>query len=286
LTKSPKVVAPEPRNDNRGDAPNGANEKNPKPTIAEAILMGLRFYSRLPTGELGHDRFDFAAMVRPLAISSLIIGTGPAFALLLFVVLGTPPLFSATIAVGLSALITGAMAEDAFADAMDGLFGGQTIERRLEIMHDSRHGTYGTLGIVIPFALRVFCLASLVAKWPVAAPLIWLGASIIARSGATWLAHQLPPARADGISANAGSLPTMACYIGIGLAVTFSFVLMVPFVGLMRWLAALIISAIALFLWRQLLAKLLGGQTGDTIGAAQLLLEIAILSTFMFGMMH
>jgi adenosylcobinamide-GDP ribazoletransferase len=280
LTKSGKVSAPAPRNDNRGDAP----QDQAKTYLVGAILMGLRFYSRLPTGENGHERFDFAAMVRPLAIPSLIIGAGPAFALVLLVVLGAPPFFAAATALGLSAIVTGAMAEDAFADAMDGLFGGQTIERRLEIMHDSRHGTYGTLGIVIPFALRAFSLGALVAAAPVAAAAIWLGATVLSRSGATWIAHQLPPARADGISANAGKLSTNSCYIGIGFAVIASFMLMVPLGGLGRWLVAIAVATIALVLWRQLLVKLIGGQTGDTIGAAQLLLEIAILSSFMFGM--
>jgi len=280
LTKSPKVAAPEPRNDNRGDAP---PEKS-NTSIADAILMGLRFYSRLPTGQHGHDKFDFPAMVRPLAIPSLIIGAVPAFVLLLLSVFGTPPLFAAAIAVGLSALITGAMAEDAFADAMDGLFGGQTIQQKLDIMHDSRHGTYGTLGIIIPFMLRVTCLGAMTAVAPVAAAAIWLGAGVLARSGSTWIAHQLPPARADGISAKAGSLPALSCYIGIGLAVAISFVLMVPLGGLGRWIVGLAFAAIAIILWRRLLVKMIGGQTGDTIGGAQLLLEIAILSSFMVGM--
>lgn len=280
LTKSPKVSAPEPRNDNRGDG----SQDQAKTNVVDAILMGLRFYSRLPTGETGHDRFDFAAMVRPLAFPSLVIGAGPAFALLFLTVFGMPPLFAATIALGLWAVITGAMAEDAFADAMDGLFGGQTVARKLEIMHDSRHGTYGTLGIVIPFALRVFCLGALAAAAPLAAAAIWLGSTVLARSGATWIAHQLPPARADGISAQAGSLPARSCYFGIGLAVFVSFFLMVPLGGLGRWIVGIAFATIALILWRQLLVKIIGGQTGDTIGAAQLILEIAILSSFMFGM--
>lgn len=279
LTKSGKTSAQKPRNDNRGDAPQDQTKTN----LVVAMLMGLRFYSRLPAGDYGHDKFDFAAMVRPLAFPSLIIGAGPAFVLLLLCVLGVPAYFAAAFAVGLSAIVTGAMAEDAFADAMDGLFGGQTLERKLEIMHDSRHGTYGVLGIVTPFALRVFSLGALATVAPVAAAAIWLGAGVLARSGATWIAQQLPPARADGISANAGSLETKSCYIGIALAVAVSFLLMVPLGGLGRWLIALIFASVALFLWRLLLGKMLGGQTGDTIGAAQLLLEIAILSSFMLS---
>ncbi|MGJ8528386.1 adenosylcobinamide-GDP ribazoletransferase [Maritalea sp.] len=278
--KPAKTTAQSPTNDNSDDGTLPPKRAN----MVEAIIMGLRFYSRLPTGNQNHHEFNFAAMVRPLALPSLIIGVGPAFILLMLTVFGASPLFAAAVAVALSAIITGAMAEDAFADAMDGLFGGQTIEQKLEIMHDSRHGTYGTLGIVIPFVLRMICLGTLVAVAPIAGVAIWLASGVLARSGATWIAQQLPPARADGLSANAGILPARACYFGIALSIAVSFALMVPFVGLGRWIIALLVSAIVLVLWRQMLVRLIGGQTGDTIGAAQLILEIAILSSFIFGM--
>ncbi len=279
-TKPSKARGHQPTNDNGDSIPPVPKRTN----LADAIIMGLRFYSRLPTGDKNHHEFDFEAMVRPLAVPSLIIGIAPAFTLLMLTVFGASPLFAAAIAVALSAIITGAMAEDAFGDTMDGLFGGQSVEQKLEIMHDSRHGTYGTLGIVIPFALRVICLGTLVAVAPIAGVAIWLASGVLARSGATWIAHQLPPARADGLSADAGRLPAQACYLGIILSVVISFLLMMPFVGLGRWTIALFVSAIVLVLWRQLLVRLIGGQTGDTIGGAQLVLEIAILSSFMFGM--
>jgi len=279
LTKSQLTRGKTATNDNSG----ASEPKAPSTNLPDAILMGLRFYSRLPTGDTPHKTFDFKAMVRPLPFASLIIGVAPAFVLLMLSVLGTPALFAATIGVALMAIVTGAMAEDAFGDAMDGLFGGQTLERKLEIMHDSRHGTYGVLGIVAPFVLRVACLSALVAASPLAAAAIWLATTVLARSGATWIAVTLPPARADGLSASAGTLPAVAFYIGMGLALAISFVLIVPFSNIGNWILAVGFGAAVLILWRQFLQKMLGGQTGDTIGAAQLLLEIAILSSFMFG---
>ncbi len=112
--------------------------------------MGLRFYSRLPTGESPHLPLNFGKMVHFLPISSLIIGVFPALTILLLGAFGVQSLFIATVAIAMSAVITGAMAEDAFGDAMDGLFGGHDVARRLEIMKDSRHGTYGVLGLLRP----------------------------------------------------------------------------------------------------------------------------------------
>ena len=249
--------------------------------FAGALLMGISFYSRLPTGELDHSKFDFATMVRPLAFVSLIVGIVPAMVLLILSAIGLSPLFAAVVSVGLSAILTGAMAEDALADAMDGLFGGKTIAQKLEIMYDSRHGTYGVLGIVIPFTLRIFALATMAAISPVAAASVWLASSVLARSIATLIAAQLPPARADGVSAGAGQLPLPAASIGIALALAISFLFCVPFVGFFRWLITLIVIFFVFEGCKALMVKLIKGQTGDTIGATQLTLEIAILSSFM-----
>lgn len=279
LTKSRNVSPPDPTNDNG----NADLSRSPLDLMHDGIMMGLSFYSRLPVGTDAHSKFDFAAMVRPLAFASLTIGIIPVAFLLVLSLFGPSPLFAAIVAVAVSAIVTGAMAEDAFADAMDGLFGGQTLERKLEIMHDSRHGTYGVLGIVAPFTLRVVILATLATQNPIAAAALWLSASVLARSGATYIAYALPAARKDGISAGAGILPRTACFIGIGLAIAISIILCVPFGGIIPWLIALLVGAGTLFGCKALLKRMLGGQTGDTIGATQLTLEIAILSSFMLS---
>lgn len=280
MTKSQNVSPPNPINDNHDQEP---SKDNLMDKMHDGVMMGLSFYSRLPVGAENHTKFDFATMVRPLAFASLTIGFAPALILLLLSIFGPSPLFAAAVAVSLSAIITGAMAEDAFGDAMDGLFGGHSLERKLEIMHDSRHGTYGVLGIVAPFSLRVIMLATLAAHNPLAAAALWLGTSVLARSGATYIAHALPAARKDGISAEAGMLPGNAFYVGAGLAIAISIILCVPFGGLLPWLVALLVGGGTLLLCKALLKHLLGGQTGDTIGATQLTLEIAILSSFMLS---
>ena len=158
--------------------------------------MGLRFYSRLPTGSRPHLKPDLSRIALALPFTSLVIALGPAALLLCLEWLAVPHYFAAALAVAAQVIVTGAMAEDALADAADGLFGGHTAERRLEIMKDSRHGTFGVVAIVLLIALRITAVGSV--AHPLAAAGIFVAASLMARSGALWLTIALPPARAEG----------------------------------------------------------------------------------------
>ncbi len=65
-----------------------------------------------------------------------------------------PPLPAAALAVAATVVVTGGLHEDGLADVADGFGGGATRERKLEIMHDSRIGTYGVCALILSFLLR------------------------------------------------------------------------------------------------------------------------------------
>src|SRR5690554_5047966 len=159
--------------------------------LFEDVVMALRFFSRLPTGDSPHRTPDIARMALALPFASLLIGLGPALLLVALAAAGLPPLLAATLAVAAAVLAGGAMAEDALADSADGLFGGGTPERRLEIMKDSRHGSYGVAALCLFIVLRVVGIGSVAAINPLAAGAIWLAAGVTARTGALWLASAL-----------------------------------------------------------------------------------------------
>ena len=71
-----------------------------------------------------------------------------------------PPL-AAVLAIAAAVLITGAMHEDGLADTADGIGGGPSVERALEIMRDSRIGVYGVLALILVVSAKIFALASL-----------------------------------------------------------------------------------------------------------------------------
>jgi adenosylcobinamide-GDP ribazoletransferase len=247
--------------------------------LTDDLLMGVRFYSRLPTGGAPHTRPNLSRMALALPFTSLVIGIGPAILLMGLEWLSVPHFFAAAAAIACLVVVTGAMAEDALADAADGLFGGRTIEQRLDIMKDSRHGTYGVCAIVLLLLLRVTAIGSL--GNPLAAAGLLLASSVMARSGALWLTVALPPARIGGAAATAGQVSRQTFGIGAVFMVVLSFVLAGFVVGILGLVATYGLAVLVVWGWVTLCRRMIGGQTGDLIGALQALIEIAALSGFM-----
>ncbi|WP_158626007.1 adenosylcobinamide-GDP ribazoletransferase [Arsenicitalea aurantiaca] len=263
----------------------GNDNAEPAPGIrlGDDVLMALRFFSRLPTGSRAHEKPDLGRMARALGFASLVIGLVPALSVFGLGLLGLPPFFAAAFAAGIAIIVTGAMGEDGLADAADGLFGGITPARRLEIMKDSRHGSYGVAAMVILLLLRVSALAALLTISPLAAALGWLSAMVLARSGALTLPLVLAPARADGAAATAGRLRIRDFAIGAVFSLIIGFILAAPVVGLLGLGLALALMGLACYGWIALCRRLVGGQTGDLTGALQSILEIAALSAFILS---
>ena len=249
--------------------------------LKDDFIMALRFFSRLPTGSSPHQQPNMGRIAMALPLASIAIGIGPALLLIGGTLIGLPSYFAAALAVGAMVIASGAMADDALADAMDGLFGGHSVERRLEIMKDSRHGTYGVAALCLFILLRVMALGAMAAINPLAAGAIWLAASIVGRTGAMWLAVALPPARADGASATAGKLSGQSFAVGAVFAAILLFVLGGPATSLVGLGFALLLALGVIAGWTALCRRLVGGQTGDLIGALGALVEIAVLTALL-----
>lgn len=249
-------------------------------SLAKDFLMGLRFFSRLPTGSGEHEAPDFNRMAPALGLVSIAIAMGPAVLVLLLAWLEVPLLLAVVIGIAALALVTGAMTEDALADGFDGLWGGHDRERRLEIMHDSRHGTYGVLTIVVFFAARMSVLVALYVAEPVGAIAVWVAAQVLARQAALWLPLKLPPARQDGAGYSAGLMSGRMFWIGMTIALVIGGLGILPFAGIFGTLAGLVVGGMVVAGWTHLCAKKVGGFTGDLTGALNGLVEIVLLTTF------
>ncbi|GLQ55122.1 adenosylcobinamide-GDP ribazoletransferase [Devosia nitrariae] len=245
------------------------------------MIMALRFFSRLPTGDSPHEVPVLDRMALALPFASLVIGIGPALLLVFGLLLGLPAYFAAVLAVAAMVLATGAMAEDAIADSMDGLFGGGTRERRLEIMKDSRHGTYGVAALCLFILLRVTALGAIGGGNPLAAGGLWLAAGVLGRSAALWLPVMLPAARQTGAGATAGEVGWRSFSVGALFAAILAVVLAGPFAGYLGVLAALALLVAAVVGWTVICRRLVGGQTGDLTGGLTALCEIAALTAFL-----
>lgn len=252
-----------------------------------ATAICIRFYSRLPVPALPgesdiHAPPDFRLVPRALPFAALAIALPAALALSGAGAAGLGGLLSATLAVAFLAVTTGALHEDGLADAADGLFGGSTPERRLDIMKDSRLGSYGAMAIALALLLRVAALAVILDRTgPPAATGVFLIAALVSRLSGVHLLAMVEPARANGASAAVGR-PTMrtallAYAIGCALSLLLNETLGLPPWGLPLGLA---LAAANSFLVRRLCRRLIGGQTGDIAGATQQLDEIAIYLGF------
>lgn len=260
-----------------GGAPDQREEPPvPRPSLLGDLIEALRFFSRLPTGSRPWLNPDLDRIARVLPFASLIIAIGPAIVLMAATALGLPPYYAAALGVALMIIVTGAMADDALADAADGLFGGATPERRLEIMKDSRHGTYGVAALVLSIAFRVIALGEIAATKPASAAALWIGIAVLSRSASLWLPVALPAARKDGASATAGRVSGSALAIGGGIAAAIFSLLVGAFVGPIAAGVGLILAAATARLWQSTCRRLVSGQTGDLIGALQALIEIAL----------
>ncbi|WP_158966622.1 adenosylcobinamide-GDP ribazoletransferase [Chachezhania sediminis] len=185
--------------------------------------------------------------------------------------LGLMPTVAAGLALGVMILLTGAMHEDGLADSADGLFGGWTRDRRLEIMKDSRIGAYGVIALILGLGLRWSLLSTLL--FAGIGPL--LAAAMLSRSALPWLMHVLPSARAQGLAQSVGRPGRGPALAGSAIALLLSGLL----IGLPA-LAAGLATALTASVVARMAMKRIGGQTGDILGATQVLTEIACLLTF------
>ena len=271
----------EPRLEPAGGEADGRQAPGATGGLFADMIMALRFFSRLPTGDSPHEAPVLDRMALALPFASLVIGIGPALLMVFGLLLGLPAYFAAALAVAATVLATGAMAEDAVADSMDGLFGGGTRERRLEIMKDSRHGTYGVAALCLFILLRITALGAIGGGNPLAAGGLWLAAGVLGRSAALWLPVVLPAARQSGAGATAGEVGWRSFSVGMLFAAILAVVLAGPFAGYLGVLAAFALLVAVAIGWTALCRRLVGGQTGDLTGGLTALGEIAALTAFL-----
>ena len=148
------------------------------------LKIGLIFLTRLPLKHAGEiSGRDLARATRVNPVVGAIIGAVGAAAFWTASALGLPALLCGLLAVAATILLTGAFHEDGLADVADGFGGGWQREQKLEIMRDSRVGTYGATALILTVALRSAALAAL-ATPELAGPAL-IAAHAVARSART-----------------------------------------------------------------------------------------------------
>jgi adenosylcobinamide-GDP ribazoletransferase len=235
-------------------------------------LYAVQFLTRVPVPDwVGHTPEMLSRSVRYYPLVGGLIGLlgGGVFAAASLLL---DPLPAAVLAITSTVLVTGAFHEDGLADTWDGVGGGLTRERALEIMRDSRIGTYGGVALLLSVLLRVTALAMLA---PLAGLLAMIAAHTLARLMVVLAIRHERYARADGLGKPvAEGVDDRDCIVA-GLTT-----LAICAVAGWASLLALLLAASAAWWMLLVLVRKVGGYTGDGLGAIEQTAEVGALLAF------
>ena len=260
------------------------------------FLSAVQFFTRVPVPSwVGHtpDKLNAAARYFPLV--------GTLVAMLVSAVLWAssailPLSIALLLSMAFGIFITGAFHEDGLTDYADGMGGGFTKTRVLEIMKDSRIGAYGAITIAITLCLKYQAVMEIVTRASLlTACLLLIVAHTLSRFAAFCIMAVLPYVREDETSRAKPVVQSLsASSISVVLVYTLIVVVLVgivllQIVGLNQLVALRVGAYSAVFLlltWGYMVWRLkvrLQGYTGDCLGATQQLCKVAIYIGFVAG---
>ncbi|GAA3995336.1 adenosylcobinamide-GDP ribazoletransferase [Comamonas faecalis] len=248
-------------------------------------LLAVQFFTRLPvTGRLAAWVGYSPALLN--AASAHFPGVGwpvAAVACAVYAPLwwalgsgGFAPLAAAALATATTLLATGGFHEDGLADTADGLGGGYTRERVLEIMKDSRIGAFGAMALVLALLTKLALLAQLGSTSLAPALLALLGAHVLSRWWPLTVMRCLPYA-GDGASSKAKPLASHTSAAAVAAGALWCVPALLWLGAALGWAAlasAVVVSGLAAQWMHWRLAQRLQGFTGDGLGAVQQLGEL------------
>ena len=236
-----------------------------------SFLLAVQFLTRVPVGSATiYSPERMAASVRYYPLVGLLVGTlcaGAFYAANLVFPISVAVLLS--LAAGL--FLTGAFHEDGLADTFDGVGGGLTREKALQIMKDSRLGTYGTLALFVALLLKVTALMGLGA---IIIPIALIAGHGLSRVSSVLVISTSTYVRDEGTGkpvAGTVSMASLLVALATGMAIVAVWLLVMPVMALVWAIGGLIVAHI---LMRAFFEPKLGGYTGDTLGAVQQASEI------------
>lgn len=240
------------------------------------FLLAVQFLTRLPVPVEGlYTAKRYARIPRWFPAVGSLIGVLTA-AVFLVAASVLPPVLAALIATGAGILITGCLHEDGLADLCDGLGSGQPRERVLEIMRDSRIGTFGTAGLGLVLACKIVTLGHMP---PDTGAACLIAGHCLSRTACTLVMGLTPYVRSNGRGSGLTTTLSPAAIAIMAPFVLFSLFLLLWFAGLLATivgLAGLITGTLIVMRPSQ---RILGGHTGDVLGAVQQVSEVTFLLT-------
>jgi adenosylcobinamide-GDP ribazoletransferase len=247
-----------------------------RPTSFDEWLQAFKEQASFFTGlklDVGAPRWQLGDVLPVLPFVGAMVGLASGLVFAVMRGLG-PGWLAAVLAVGAAVLMTRALHEDGLADTADGLGPhGVDTERRLEIMRDSRIGTFGVLALALSVLIKVACLAQFGSATGL---VVLIAAHALSRAVIAYPLLAFSPVRVDGLGVRVGKPTDNDVWLAIGIGAALAFLLLLGkgfFVALLAPFAAI---AAAWYATRWI-AERIGGYTGDTLGAVQQKAEIVFL---------
>ncbi|HEV3040434.1 MAG TPA: adenosylcobinamide-GDP ribazoletransferase [Candidatus Angelobacter sp.] len=236
--------------------------------VLHGFVTAFRFLTRIPIPGKSHAHASLSGATMFFPIVGLAIALG-AIGLRRVLLSHFPASIVAALVLSYLVLITGGFHEDGLADSADGFGGGWTKERILEIMRDSRIGSFGALAIGLSLLIRYSLLSSLRADRFSAYIIV---AHVLCRWTTLPLSFFMRPARAEGQGTGiAQKISGLSLIFGTLIALAVGYFVM----HLALWVP-LITAMIVTLLSALYYQSQIGGITGDCFGATNQLTEIAI----------
>lgn len=251
------------------------------------FLLAISFFTRIPvnlSGEVTPQMLNQAS--RYFALVGVLIGI---FSWLVFAIVASwlPMTIAVLFSMAASVLLTGAFHEDGWADVWDGFGGGWGVENKLNIMKDSRLGTYGASGLFFILMLKYQALLAIAEQLslqhttPISAMLsVFVLGHCLSRAVGTSLIAGMPYVSED---ANSKVKPLAQELSQDSYSILLLTGLIVMFFTLPLFIAMSLVLALVIIRWllKKWFMQQLGGYTGDCLGAAQQLSEVMIYLTIL-----
>ena len=239
----------------------------------DRIWASFIFFTRLPFWRLHEPpQACYKTVVEHWPLVGWLTG-GVMAAILYFGSMVMPFLVAVIVAVVVRMLMTGALHEDGLADFLDGFGGGgRDRQRILDIMKDSRIGTYGVLGLV---CYELLLGATLFSLTPEMAAFTILAADPFSKMVTSQLVMMLPYARKEEDAKSKTVYRKMEWKAGVSLAIQ-GLLPMTGFLFLTRlpWTMIIFLPCLVMYFLYLLIRQRLQGYTGDCCGAVCLLVEL------------
>ncbi|MFV0512881.1 MAG: adenosylcobinamide-GDP ribazoletransferase [Jhaorihella sp.] len=224
------------------------------------IRFAIMMLTRLPMGRLPDPVPTLAASAWAFPLVGIVTGATGWAVMQGCLALGLAATLAAFLALAAMTWVSGALHEDGFADFADGMGGGRDRDHCLEIMRDSRIGSYGVVALVLMIGMKAAALSQL---GPQASLATFVFAGLASRLLMLAALIWMPPARADGLGRTATGVSPKATVIGVLATALLALTLGASFFPA---LSAMALSAALVAL---LAHRRIGGQTGDVLGAVQ-----------------